>query len=261
MDILTKIVNKKQQRIAAAKKSMPLTTLQELCVPNAAGRFSSALSRPNQVNIIAEVKKASPSKGVIREDFDPLTIAREYTEGGAVAISVLTEEDFFQGSLEILRNIRSITELPLLRKDFIVDEYQIYEAAYAGADAFLLIASLLEVEQMRAFAALGTELGLDALVEVHTAQELEKVLNCSPSIIGVNNRNLKTFEVNLKTSIDLATQTPKETILVSESGINSSADIQYLRQAGYQAFLVGEQLMRAASPGQALAELLAERVP
>src|SRR5262249_33912204 len=151
----------------------------------------------DRINVIAEIKRASPSKGVIRADFDPVKIAREYEEAGAAAISVLTEEDFFQGSLEILRSVRRTVEVPLLRKDFIVDEYQVYEAAWAGADAFLLIAAALEGDRISALSALGAELGLDALVEVHTAQELEKVLNCKAPIIGVNNRNLRTFEVDL----------------------------------------------------------------
>ena len=257
MDILTKIINVKRQRIAAARAAYPLERLQADCAKRgAAGRFGAAISRPDRVNIIAEIKKASPSKGLICADFDPVRIAKEYTDSGAAAISVLTEEDFFQGSLEIFRSVRQVTDLPLLRKDFIVDPYQVYEAASSGADAFLLIAAVLEAVEIRELSALGAELGLEALVEVHTAQELEKVLNSRAAIIGVNNRNLKTFEVDLDTSIRLAATAPANVVLVSESGINTAEDIRRLRGAGYQAFLVGEQLMRSSKPGAALEALL-----
>ena len=257
MDILSKIVKKKRERIAEAKAAYPPALLLRECSgKRAGGRFREAICRSDRINIIAEIKKASPSKGLICADFDPVKIGKEYTAAGAAAISVLTEEDFFQGSLDILRSVRKITDLPLLRKDFIIDEYQIYEAAIAGADAFLLIASLLESEQITALSALGAELGLDSLVEVHTAQELEKVINSRALIIGVNNRNLKTFEVDLNTSIDLARRAPSGAVLVSESGINTADDIERLGNAGYHAFLVGEQLMRSGSPGAALGELL-----
>lgn len=256
MDILTKIVAKKQERLALAKEILPLEKLREQCVKNRhAGRFYAALAKPG-VNIIAEIKKASPSKGLICKDFDPIAIAKDYQEGGAAAISVLTEEDFFQGSLEILKSVRKVVDLPLLRKDFIIEPYQVYEASLSGADAFLLIAALLETEQMIELAELGQELGLDALVEIHTEQELEKVLNSKLTIIGVNNRNLKTFTVDLATSLQLATLMPKEAIWVSESGINTSTDIEKLQKVGYKAFLVGEQLMRASQPKAALIELL-----
>lgn len=256
MDILTKIVAKKQERLALAKEILPLEKLREQCVKNRhAGRFYVALAKPG-VNIIAEIKKASPSKGLICKDFDPIAIAKDYQEGGAAAISVLTEEDFFQGSLEILKSVRKVVDLPLLRKDFIIEPYQVYEASLSGADAFLLIAALLETEQMIELAELGQELGLDALVEIHTEQELEKVLNSKLTIIGVNNRNLKTFTVDLATSLQLATLMPKEAIWVSESGINTSTDIEKLQKVGYKGFLVGEQLMRASQPKAALIELL-----
>ncbi len=255
MDILTKIVAKKQERLALAKEILPLEKLREQCVKRPAGRFHAALAKPG-VNIIAEIKKASPSKGLICKGFDPIAIAKGYQEGGGAAISVLTEEDFFQGSLEILKAIRKSVDLPLLRKDFIIDPYQVYEASLSGADAFLLIAALLDNEQMVELAQLGQELGLDALVEIHTEQELEKVLNSKLGIIGVNNRNLKTFTVDLTTSLQLASLMPKEAIWVSESGINTSADIETLQAVGYKAFLVGEQLMRANQPKMALMELL-----
>jgi indole-3-glycerol phosphate synthase len=255
MDILEKIVAKKQERLIAAKKALPLEKLQEQCAKRSAGRFYNALAKKG-TNIIAEIKKASPSKGLICKDFEPVLIAKAYKEGGASAISVLTEEDFFQGSLEILKKVRVAVDLPILRKDFIIDPYQIYEAAFVGADAFLLIAALLETEEMIELAALGEELGLDSLVEIHTEQELEKVLNSKLKIIGVNNRNLKTFTVNLDTSINLASLMPQEAIWVSESGINTALDIEKLKKAGYKAFLVGEQLMRSSDPKMALLELL-----
>jgi indole-3-glycerol phosphate synthase len=257
MDILSKIIAIKRQRVDAARAACPMENLCKSCpTDRSPGRFRAAIERADRINVIAEIKKASPSKGLICADFDPVKIAKEYTVSGAAAISVLTEEDFFQGSLDIFRAVREVTNLPLLRKDFIFDKYQVYEAAAAGADAFLLIAAILESEEITALSKLGAELGLDALVEVHTAQEMEKVVNCKAPIIGVNNRNLKTFEVDLDTSIGLARQTPTGTVLVSESGINTFSDIVRLRSAGYHAFLVGEQLMRASNPGAALQSLI-----
>lgn len=255
MDILEKIVAKKKERLILAKEKLPLERLRQECIKRSAGRFYAALAKPG-TNIISEIKKASPSKGLICKDFNPTAIAQAYKEGGAAAISVLTEEDFFQGSLEILKSVRHSVELPLLRKDFIIEPYQVYEASYNGADAFLLIAALLETQEMVELALLGEELGLDALVEIHTEQELEKVLNSKLKIIGVNNRNLKTFNVDLETSIKLASLMPKEAIWVSESGINTALDIERLKKVGYKAFLVGEQLMRASDPKMALSELL-----
>lgn len=255
MDILTKIVAKKQEKLTLAKEKIPLEKLREECNRQPAGRFYSALAKEG-TNIIAEIKKASPSKGLICKDFDPVSIAKAYKEGGAAAISVLTEEDFFQGSLEILKMVHSVVDLPLLRKDFIIEPYQVYEASYFGAAAFLLIAALLETDQMLELAELGKELGLDALVEIHTEQELEKVLNSKLRIIGVNNRNLKTFTVSLDTSLNLSSLMPKDAIWVSESGINTVADIEKLQGVGYKAFLIGEQLMRASQPKIALSELL-----
>lgn len=259
MDILTKIVAKKQERLIVAKEKLPLTELRKQCDKRPAGRFEKALRRSG-VNIIAEIKKASPSKGVICENFNPTEIARQYKEGGAAAISILTEEDFFQGSLDILKAVRKIVDLPILRKDFIVDEYQVYEAAKAGADAFLLIAALLEKSQIIELIELGEELGLDALVEIHTEQELEKVLNSSIKIIGVNNRNLKDFVVDLRTSLHLSTVMPKNAVWVSESGINTQEDIKGLQAVGYQAFLIGEQLMRNTQPKEGLIELLGRKL-
>ncbi|MBL8148320.1 MAG: indole-3-glycerol phosphate synthase TrpC [Blastocatellia bacterium] len=254
MDILTKIVEKKRQRLEEAKQLRPLKELYSISTKKQS--FYQALARPGQINVIAEVKKASPSKGVICQDFRPVQIARSYELAGAAALSVLTEEDFFQGSLDILRQIRSNVSIPILRKDFIVDEYQVYESLEAGADAFLLIASLLETEQISHLVDLGQKLGLDTLIEVHTAVELEKVLNSKPKIVGVNNRNLKTFEVDIQTSVKLAATVPKDTLLVSESGINSLQDIKMLQNVGYSAFLIGEHFMKAEEPGKALSALI-----
>jgi len=213
--------------------------------------------RANEINIIAEVKKASPSKGIIREDFDPVAIAHEYANNGASAISVLTEQDFFQGSLEYLRAIRAaIPMIPLLRKDFIFDPYQIYEAAAAGADALLLIVAMLNDETLSNLLTLTNEIGLDALVEVHNEAEMKRAVAVGARIIGVNNRDLKTFVTTLETSVQLATMAPPDALLISESGIETPMDIEKLRQSGFHAFLVGESLMRAQSPGEALGNLL-----
>ena len=255
MDILEQIVAKKRLRLAQAQQKYSLTELKAHLQPRSGQRLYQALSQPG-VNIIAEIKRASPSKGLICKDFDPLAIAQTYQAAGAVAISILTEEDYFQGSLEILKAVRAVVTLPILRKDFIFDEYQVYEAAQAGADAFLLIAALLTPKQMTNLIHLGNELGLDALVEVHTATELTAVLTCPATIIGINNRNLKTFQVDLNTSLELAKISPKAMMLVSESGINNASDIAQLQPAGFKAFLVGEQLMRASNPGQALQALI-----
>lgn len=255
MDILEQIVAKKRVRLAQAQQEYPLTELKSHLQTRPGQRLYQALSQPG-INIIAEIKRASPSKGLIREDFDPLAIAQEYQAAGAAAISVLTEQDYFQGSLEILKAVREVVTLPILRKDFIFDEYQVYEAAQAGADAFLLIAAMLTPQQITNLIHLGKELGLDALVEVHTVAELTAVLTCPATIIGVNNRNLKTFQVDLNISLELAKIAPKDMILVSESGINNADNIAQLQPAGFKAFLVGEQLMRASSPGQALKTLI-----
>lgn len=252
--ILDKIIQTRRERLKSEMARRPLALFRDQTA-RSPGRLLRAVSAPG-VNIIAEIKRASPSKGVIREDFDHVAIARAYAAAGAAAISVLTEQDFFQGSLRILKDVRAVTQLPILRKDFIIDPYQVYEAADAGADAFLLIASVLETAEIRDLILLGEELGLDALVEVHTAIELEKVLNCPVKLIGVNNRDLKNFNVDLSVSEKLAEASPPGVLLVSESGIENSDDISRLRACGYSAFLIGERLMRASSPGEALSALI-----
>jgi indole-3-glycerol phosphate synthase len=202
------------------------------------------------------VKKASPSKGVIRENFDPVTIARVYEESGAACISVLTEEKFFQGKLEYLDLIRKSAGLPLLRKDFIVDEYQIYEARAAGADAILLIAACLEKEQMKDYLGIAGQLGLDVLVESHTYRELDRSLLAGATLVGINNRDLTTFVVSLRTTLDLLKDIPDDRTVVSESGIKTRDDVIALEKAGVDAILVGESLMREKDIGKKVKELL-----
>jgi indole-3-glycerol phosphate synthase len=255
-DILEKIIARKRERLEEAKRQVPLTEMRASApTSHGGGRFITPLRREG-VNIIAEIKRRSPSKGLIRERFNPVEIAGNYTENGAAAISVLTEEDHFEGSLEILRDVRETTHLPLLRKDFIIDEYQIYEAVHAGADAILLIAAILDGELFDDLFQTARVLGLDALVEVHDQEELEKVMRYGVRLLGVNNRNLRTFETTLDTSLTMAAGLPKEITLVSESGIETRDDIQRLREAGYHAVLIGEKLMRAEDEGAALRELL-----
>jgi indole-3-glycerol phosphate synthase len=220
--------------------------------------FREALSKPDRTNIIAEIKRQSPSKGIIREDFDHLAIAESYATAGAAAMSVLTEEDFFGGSLNYLREIHERFATPLLRKDFIIDEYQIYEAYLAGASAILLITAILDDDLLLAMMARTSEFGLDALVEVHTEEEVVRAAQVGATLIGVNNRDLTTFKVELETSIRLAEIAPREAILVSESGITTSDDIRKLKSAGYQAFLIGEHFMRQADVTKSLSNLIRE---
>jgi indole-3-glycerol phosphate synthase len=209
-----------------------------------------------EIRLIAEVKKASPSKGLIRPDFDPVAIARRYEETGASAISVLTDEKYFQGKLEYLTAIRETVQLPLLRKDFIIDRMQVYESRAAGADAILLIVAALPIGDLHALLSLTRDLGMDALVEVHTEPELCAALSVGAEIIGINNRDLQTFETKLETTIELAPKVPPDKVLVSESGINTRADVERLMAAGVDAILVGESLMREPDPGTKVKELL-----
>ncbi len=209
------------------------------------------------VNIIAEFKRRSPSKGVIRADADLKTIVQAYEAGGAVAISVLTEEDYFSGSLDDLRAVKKLVDLPVLRKDFVFDEYQVYESAAAGADAVLLIVAALDDEVLERLRRLiEDELGMDALIEVHTHEEMQRATACGANLIGANNRNLHTFEVSLDTSLSLAANAPPGTVLISESGLNNSTDLARLHDAGYRGFLIGESLMRSENPEAALRELV-----
>ena len=221
-----------------------------------AGRFLAALSRTDRVNVIAECKRRSPSKGVLRAEYDPVAIARDCAATGAAALSILTEPTFFDGSLEHLAAVRGAVEVPLLRKDFIVSEYQLLEAKAAGADAVLLIVAALQTFELRSLAGRAAEYGLDALVEVHSADELQIAVDAGARIIGVNNRNLRTLEVDVHASERLIERMPRDVIAVSESGLRTAADLARLGRLGYHAFLVGEHLMTAPDPGAALARLL-----
>lgn len=208
-----------------------------------------------EAGVIAEIKKASPSKGVLREDFDPAAIASDYAAHGAACLSVLTDIDFFQGADAYLQAARGACALPVLRKDFVVDPYQIYEARVLGADCILLIVAALDDAQLTSLYALATELGMDVLVEIHDAAELKRALRLDLDMVGINNRNLRTFETSLQTTIDLLKDIPEEVLVVTESGIHARADVALMREHDVHAFLVGEAFMRADSPGEKLAEL------
>jgi indole-3-glycerol phosphate synthase len=258
--VLDRIVDAKALRVADLKLARPVNELATRAYEGSTRprcSMSEALSRRGRTNIVAEIKHRSPSKGVIREEFDPVAIAASYEKAGAAALSVLTEEDFFGGSLAHLRVVRQRVGLPLLRKDFLFDEYQIHEALAAGADAVLLIVAILEDKLLADLIALASELKIDALVEVHNAAEMEAAVAAGALMIGVNNRDLTTFTVELETSELLASVAPRDAVLVSESGIHTGQDIYRLKQAGYNAFLVGEHFMRAPDPGEALRRLVA----
>jgi indole-3-glycerol phosphate synthase len=258
---LDRIVDAKAARLEAVRRATPLEAMIQRAseLSNRAGRsFARALARTDHINIIAEIKRRSPSKGIIREVFDPVQIAESYQSGGAVALSVLCEEDFFDGSLDHLEAVRGVVDLPLLRKDFIIDEYQIYESAARSADAVLLITAILDDPLLGRLLGLARELNLDALVEVHSSDEMKRAVRAGANIIGVNNRNLTTFEVDLNTSFELAEMAPRDAILVSESSLSRGSDIRRLKQEGFSGFLVGEHLMRAEDPGRALHDLIAE---
>jgi len=260
-NILTEIITAKRKRVAVASQAAPLQRLREEAIaarrPAKPHALMSALDQSAGVNIIAEFKRRSPSKGVIRADVDAVTMALAYERGGAVAVSVLTEQDYFDGSLDDLCAVRRAVSLPILRKDFIVDEYQVYESAAAGADALLLIVAALDDDSLAHLRHLTEdELGMDALVEVHTSAELKRALASGAKLIGVNNRDLRTFNVSLETSIELAREALPGIALVSESGLNTSDDLRRLRSHGYKGFLIGESLMRADQPDLALRALL-----
>jgi indole-3-glycerol phosphate synthase len=254
--ILNKIVSEKRQEVEQRKRSLPTAALKERIAGRGAPLdFKRALSGGG-VKLIAEVKKASPSRGIFRPDFDPLALARSYAEGGAAAISVLTEENHFQGSLEHMKSIREEISLPLLRKDFLFDEYQIYESAAYGADALLLISAILSLEQLKELLELSLNLGIRCLVEVHNEKELERTLTADAEIIGINNRDLNTFKANIDTTRRLCSLIPSEKIVVSESGIRSKYDIVKLKKWGVNAVLVGESLVTAVNIPVKIKELL-----
>lgn len=259
---LEKILATTRVTVAAAKVRMPATTLERLAAGRQPRGFVAALRKqlPLGLAVIAEIKKASPSKGLIREHFEAAMLARRYHAGGAAALSVLTDEPFFQGSLHNLERASAAVPLPCLRKDFMVDEYQIVEARAHGADAILLIAAALNDGELKHFAQAARGLALDVLVEVHTAAELDRVLDAlgetGADAIGVNNRNLKTFAVRLETSLELVGRIPAGVMRVTESGIATAEHMAQLRKAGFDAFLIGESLMRHPDPGTALMHLL-----
>jgi indole-3-glycerol phosphate synthase len=265
---LDNIVAATRGRVAEAKDQADLRDLERRAEGHGPRGFRHALQNPSSQNqgeggqpaiaVIAELKKASPSKGLIRSSFNPVALARELEEAGAAALSVLTDEEFFQGSLGNLREASAAVSIPCLRKDFIVDEFQLLEARANSADAVLLIVAALTQEELTALARGAADYELDVLCEVHDAEELQRAVNAGCNLIGVNTRNLRTFEVNLDTAFELAEKFPANVVRVAESGIRSSNDVARLRAAGYQAFLIGESLMRAERPGAALRELLSK---
>lgn len=253
--ILDEILAYKRKEVEERKSKIPLEALERKIGSKTKG-FYKSLTIDKGIKLIAELKKASPSKGVIREDFKPLDLARSCADAGASALSVLTDEKFFKGSLGYLETISKEVAVPVLRKDFIIDEYQITEARVYGADAVLLIANILEEEQMRKFLELSHTYGMDCLVEVHNQEELKNVLNIDPKIIGINNRDLKTFEVDIKTTERLISSVPGGKLIVSESGIFGRKDVEYLEGLGVGAILAGEAIMASPDAGCKVKELL-----
>ena len=247
MSILQKIVANTKTNLVHKKAEFPLekiqSSLENLKLPR--GKFKDNISSKDEA-IIAEIKKASPSAGIIKEDFDPIKIAMEYESFGASALSILTEEDFFMGSIEYLKDVKKITSLPILRKDFMIDEYQIYESKLIGADCILLIASILTDQQIEDFITIAKKLELDYLIEVHDENELKRVDRFEDALIGVNNRNLETFEVDLNNSARLRSSFRQNNIFIAESGIKSREDMNYLKMNNIKVFLIGESLMRGS---------------
>ncbi|MFN8093806.1 MAG: indole-3-glycerol phosphate synthase TrpC [Vicinamibacteria bacterium] len=257
--VLDRIVASTRERVAAGKARRPLAAVREAAAQSPPRRpFGEALSRPGRVNVIAEHKRRSPSRGAIREDLAPADVARRYAAAGAAGLSVLTEPEWFGGSLEHLVAARAAVGVPVLRKDFVVDAWQLWEARAAGADAALLIVAALSDAELVSLLAAARDASLEALVEVHDREELDRALAAGATIVGVNNRNLKTLEVRVQTSLELAPSIPDAVVAVAESGLRTGEDLRRLRDAGVDAFLVGECLMSAPDPGAALAALLAE---
>ncbi len=262
--MLAKIVETKRDEVAQLKASTTMAALLDAArqASPARGFRRALLESPRPVSVIAEVKKASPSKGVIRPAFDPLAIAQAYRQAGAEAISVLTDRTYFQGDLLYLRQVRKSVDRPLLRKDFLIDEWQVVESRAAGADCILLIAAILEGEALRHFSQVAQSLGMDVLIEVHDEAELEKTLtHTTPSLLGINNRDLRTFTTSLAVTERLMGLVPPEIPVVSESGISAPADIAFVRSVGARSVLVGEHFMRQADVARAVLELVGEQVP
>jgi indole-3-glycerol phosphate synthase len=256
-NILHRIVQARLASIAHRKRVLPEVALKIAVEKKVAPPrdFAGALSRTGGINIISELKKASPSRGVIRQEYAPAALAASLEQAGAAALSVLTEEDFFSGSLADLKEASRVTRIPILRKDFIVDPWQVWETRAAGADSFLLIAAILDDSSLRELLDLGRSLKMEALVEVHSREELKRALAAGARIVGVNNRDLRDFQVHVETSLELAEAIPDDRIAVSESGLRSHNDLVRLQLAGFDAFLIGEQVMQSADPGAALREL------
>ncbi|MDD2723185.1 MAG: indole-3-glycerol phosphate synthase TrpC [Methylovulum sp.] len=258
-DILQKILDQKTLEVAKRKQSRSIANLEDIAETVTKPRgFAEALQRKvaaKQAAIIAEIKKASPSKGVIRENFEPVSIAQDYAMNGATCLSVLTDKEFFQGSEVYLQMVRERCPLPVLRKDFMVDPYQIYEARALGADCILLIVAALEDSLMHELEAIAKQLSMDVLVEVHNTEELARALVLDTPLLGINNRNLRTFDTALQTTLDLQAQVPAGRIIITESGIHTPEDVRLMLDNGIYSFLVGEAFMRADSPGQKMREL------
>ncbi|TFW70156.1 indole-3-glycerol phosphate synthase TrpC [Methylotenera oryzisoli] len=260
-DILNKIIATKTQEVAAAKAAKPLAVVQQEAAAAVATRdFVGSIRAKianNQAAVIAEIKKASPSKGVIRADFQPAAIATSYEQGGAACLSVLTDVEYFQGSPEYLKQARAACSLPVLRKDFMIDAYQVYEARAMGADCILLIAAAIDLAKMRELETIAHSLGMAVLVEVHNGEELDLALQLDTPLLGINNRNLRTFDVTLDTTLGLLARIPAHKIVVTESGIFTQADVALMRQNHVHTFLVGEAFMRQPEPGIELAKVFA----
>lgn len=260
-DILNKIIATKVDEVATAKNLKPLSTVQEEALNASPARDFVASIRAKIANrqsaVIAEIKKASPSKGVIRADFNPAEIAKSYEQGGAACLSVLTDIDYFQGSPEYLKQARAACKLPVLRKDFMIDAYQVYEARAMGADCILLIAAAIDLAKMRELEQIAHSLGMAVLVEVHNGEELDLALQLNTPLLGINNRNLRTFDVTLNTTLELLTRIPTDKIVVTESGIFTSDDVALMLKNNVHTFLVGEAFMRQDDPGTELAKVFA----
>ncbi len=257
--ILTKIIIEKRVEIAEAKKNLPKDKLLEMISEGRMGArrdFKNSISKTHQIHLIAEIKKASPSHGVLREDFNPVKIARIYEANKADSISVLTDEKFFQGNLSYLSMVREVTTIPLLRKDFIIDEYQLYESFLAGADAVLLISDILSEGELSSFLSIVSSLNMDAVVEVHSEWDLEKAIKVNSTIIGINNRDLHTFKVDIETTSRLSRLIPKGKVVISESGITSYENVMFLKSLGIDAVLVGEAFMKSTDIGARVREVM-----
>lgn len=255
--ILSEIIEKKRKGLEKAKAAKPLEDIiKELEGAPRPHRFAKAISREHHINLIAEIKKASPSRGVLSREFDPVKIASTYKMNGASALSVLTEEKFFLGSLEHIKKVKGAVDLPILRKDFIVDPYQIYESSLYGAEAILLIADILSEKELKDFYALSKKLGLDAVVEVHNEEDLKKAFDIDAKVIGINNRDLHTFDVDLAVTTRLIKSVPEGKIVISESGIKSHEDVMFLKSLGVAAVLIGETFMVAPDIGAKVRELM-----